>query len=72
MSVSYTHLLSIIFQLLNAYVFKATRDLPRLVKLLMTVTVMAFINLTGLLARLLLPENPDLFLDHAVLAEKVS
>lgn len=64
--------LSIIFQLLNAYVFKATRDLPRLVKLLMTVTVMAFINLTGLLARLLLPENPDLFLDHAVLAEKVS
>jgi SAM-dependent methyltransferase len=64
--------LTIIFQLTNAYVFKVTQDLPRLVKLLMTVTVMAFINLTGLLARWLLPDNPDLFLDHAVLAEKVS
>jgi hypothetical protein len=46
--------------------------MPKPIKLLMTVTLMAAINLLGLLARRLLPCNPDLFLDHAVLAEKVS
>lgn len=63
---------SIIFQLANAYLFKVSQGMPRPIKLLMTVTLMAVINLLGLLARRLLPCNPDLFLDHAVLAEKVS
>lgn len=63
---------SIIFQLANAYLFKVSQGMPRPVKLLMTVTLMAAINLFGLLARRLLPCNPDLYLDHAVLAEKVS
>lgn len=63
---------SILFQLANAYLFKVSRGLPRAINLLITVTVMAFINLSGLLARRLLPNNPDLYLDHAVLAEKVS
>ena len=63
---------SILFHLANAYLFKVTQGLSRPVKLLMTVTVMAGINLSGLLARRLLPGNPDLFLDHAVLAEKPS
>lgn len=62
---------SILFQLANAYLFKVSQDMPRPIKLLMTVTLMAAINLLGLLARRLLPCNPDLFLDHAVLAEKV-
>lgn len=61
---------SILFQLANAYLFKVMQGLPRAFHLLITVTVMAFINLSGLLARLLLPGNPDLFLDHVVLAEK--
>lgn len=61
---------SIIFQLANAYLFKVSLSLPRFIKLLITVTVMAFINLSGLLARRLLPGNPDLFLDHVVLVEK--
>lgn len=63
---------SILFQLANAYLFKVSQGMPRPIKLLMTVTLMATINLLGLLARRLLPCNPDLFLDHAVLAEKVS
>jgi SAM-dependent methyltransferase len=62
---------SIIFQLANAYLFKVSQHLPKSINLLLTVTVMALVNLTGLLARALLPGNPDLFLDHAVLAKKV-
>lgn len=61
---------SILFQLANAYLFKVAQGLPRRLNFLLTITVMAFINLFGLLARRLLPENPDLFLDHVVLAEK--
>jgi SAM-dependent methyltransferase len=61
---------SIIFQLANAYLFKVSQSLPKSIKLLITVTVMAFINLAGLLACRLLPSNPDLFLDNAVLVEK--
>lgn len=63
---------STIFQLANAYLFKVIQGLPRPITLLLTATVMALINLLGLLARRLLPGNPDLFLDHAVLAEKLS
>lgn len=61
---------SIIFQLANAYLFKVMQALPKALQILITATVMAFINLSGLLARLVLPGNPDLFLDHVVLAEK--
>ena len=63
---------SIIFQLANAYLFKITQGWPRPFKLLLTASVMAFINVCGLFARRLLPNNPDLFLDHVVLAEKAS
>jgi SAM-dependent methyltransferase len=63
---------SILFQLANAYLFKITQGLPRSFKLLLTASVMAFINVLGLFARRLLPNNPDLFLDHVVLAEKAS
>jgi SAM-dependent methyltransferase len=61
---------SIIFQLANTYLFKVSQSLPKSIKLLITVTVMAFINLAGLLACRLLPGNPDFFLDHVVLVEK--
>lgn len=63
---------SILFQLANAYLFKVTQGFPRPTKWLLTVTVMALINLVGLVAKKLLPDNPDLFLDHVVLAEKTS
>lgn len=61
---------SILFQLANAYLFKVSIGLPRLLKLLLTVLVMAPISLAGLVAGRLLPDNPDLFLDHVMLAEK--
>jgi SAM-dependent methyltransferase len=63
---------SILFQLANAYLYKITQGLPSYINLLMTVSVMAFINVSGLLARRLLPNNLDLFLDQVVLAEKIS
>lgn len=63
---------SILFQLANAYLFKITQHLPMSIKLLLTVSVMAAINVMGIIARLVLPNNPDLFLDHVILAEKVS
>lgn len=63
---------STLFQLANAYLFKVTQGLPRTIKLLITVSVMATVNMAGLLARRLLPDNPDLFLDQVVLAEKSS
>lgn len=62
---------SILFQLANAYLFKVTQNWSRPFKLLLTVSVMAFINVLGVLACRLLPRNPDLFLDHAIVAEKM-
>ena len=62
---------SIVFQLANAYLFKVTQSFSKLGKLFFTATVLAFITLIGLLARRVLPDNPDLYLDHVVLAEKI-
>jgi SAM-dependent methyltransferase len=63
---------TILFQLTNAYLFKVIRSWPRALNLLFTITVIATINLVGIIARRLLPANPDLFLDHVVLAKKIS
>lgn len=61
---------STLFQLTNTYLFKVGRRLPKWWFLLFSVTVMAAVNILGVVARHLLPQNPDLFLDHVVLAEK--
>jgi SAM-dependent methyltransferase len=61
---------SILFQLINAYLFKVTQNWSKIPKFFMTITVMASINLLGLAAKSLLPANPDLFLDHIIVAEK--
>lgn len=63
---------SMIFQLMNAYLYKITLKLPNFLRLLIMVTLMAMNNLLGLLFGRLLPDNPDLFLDHIVLAERAS
>ena len=63
---------TVLFQLINAYLFKIIRSWPRAMNLLFTITIIASINLVGLVARRLLPANPDLFLDHVVLAKKIS
>jgi len=61
---------SVLFQLANAYLFKLTQGWPRPVNLLFTATVMAALTMLGLLGARLLPDNPDLYLDHVLLAEK--
>lgn len=63
---------TLLFQLANAYFYKITQFWPKVARLGFTFTVMAFINLLGVIAGKFLPENPDLFLDHVVLAEKLS
>lgn len=63
---------SVISQLANAYLFKVTRNWPNSMKLVLTTTLMAAINILGVAARRFLPDNPDLFLDQAVLAAKRS
>lgn len=63
---------TILFQLVNAYLFKVTQSWSKFAKLIFTATVMAFFNVLGVIAGKCLPDNPDLFLDHVVLAEKVS
>lgn len=60
---------SILFQLTNAYLFKVARRLPKWWFLLFTVTVMAVVNCVGVVARRILPNNDDLFLDHVVFAK---
>jgi SAM-dependent methyltransferase len=63
---------AIIFQLINAYLYKITQHLSPRFLLIFTATVIAFFNILGIAARKLLPANPDLFLDHVVLAERTS
>lgn len=61
---------ALLFQLTNAYLYKVTQKWPKILKLCFVVTVMASINVLGFIAGRLLPDNPDLFLDQIVLAEK--
>lgn len=60
-----------LFQLANAYFFKISRGWPKLGKFLLGLTVIPTINIFGIVAGKVLPKNPDLFLDHIVLVEKV-
>ena len=61
---------SILFQLTNAYLYKISEGWNKYIRLFFTVSVMGFVNLLGLIARYVLPKNPDLFLDHIVMVEK--
>jgi SAM-dependent methyltransferase len=61
---------TIIFQLINAYIFKVIQNWPRLVRLFLTVSLIALFNILGLILGWLLPKNEDLFLDQIILVEK--
>jgi SAM-dependent methyltransferase len=61
---------SVLFQLINAYLYKVTERWNKYFKFLFTVLVIGFFNMLGLLAQFILPKNPDLFLDHIVLVGK--
>jgi SAM-dependent methyltransferase len=64
--------ISTIFQLINAYLYKISAHWNKYFRLGFTFTVIGTLNLLGLIARFVLPKNPDLFLDHIVLVEKES
>ncbi len=61
---------SVLFQLANAYLYKITSSSNKYVQYFLMIFIMGFVNLLGLLARGILPSNPDLFLDHIILVEK--
>lgn len=63
--------LSVIFQLINAYLYKIFVHRPAIIRIIATVTLMATVNILGLLVSWLMPKNPDLYLDHLILAEKL-
>jgi SAM-dependent methyltransferase len=60
----------VIFQLLNAYIFKKTAAGRGRVNPLAMLFLMAPINLVGELLSWVTPRNPDLYLDNIVLARK--
>lgn len=62
--------ISVIFQLLNAYLFKVLHSRRRVTNAIITAVVMAPISLIGLALGRLLPQNQDLFLDQGVVAER--
>ena len=63
---------TIIFQLINAYLYKIFINRSMVVQLFLTATVIAFFNITGVIIGKIFPKNTDLYLDNVVLAEKIS
>ena len=62
---------SLLFQLANAYLYKITVHWRKYWRVLIIIFVMGPINLMGLLAGVVFPKNPDLFLDQVVLVGKM-
>ena len=63
---------STIFQLINVYLYKIFVKWPLPIRMVITMTLMSSFNLLGIILGMLLPRNPDLFLDQIVLAEKIN
>lgn len=61
----------VLFQLINAYLFKVLWTRWSFVNLLLCSVVMAPFNILGILLYKVLPANPDLYLDQIVLVRKV-
>ena len=61
---------SVLVQLTIAYFFKIGRSRSPVLNLLVTIVFFAPMSLVGMVLGMLLPKNPDLFLDQLVLAEK--
>ncbi len=64
--------MSVLFQLLNAYLFKTTRSKSTFINRLVTAVLLAPISLVGLVLGACMPKNEDLFLDQLVVAERLS
>ncbi len=63
--------LEVIFQLLNTYIYKKTATDNVYINLLLTLFLMAPVNIVGLILSKLFPRNEDLYLDNILLARKV-
>lgn len=61
----------VIFQLLNAYIYKKTVTKNAWLNVLITLILMAPFNILGEVLALITPRNPDLYLDNIVLARKL-
>jgi len=62
----------VVFQMINAYLFKKTETRNPYVNLFVTLVLMSPINVAGTILGWLLPGNPDLYLDNVVLARKIA
>lgn len=60
----------VIFQLLNAYIFKKTASKRGRLNPVAMLLLMAPVNILGEMIYLVTPRNPDLYLDNIVLARK--
>lgn len=60
----------VLFQMLNAYLYKVTRTRHRALNWLAMLALMAPVNLLGIVLGGVLPANADLYLDNIVLARK--
>lgn len=61
----------IVFQLLNAYIYKATLTKSKGANLLFTILLIAPVNMLGEILSWISPRNADFYLDNIVLARKV-
>jgi SAM-dependent methyltransferase len=62
--------LRVIFQLINAYIFKITATRSVIANLVVTAGIMSWFSLAGVLLAKIFPGNSDLYLDNVVLAKK--
>jgi len=60
----------IIFQIINAYLYKQIKINNHLIKILSSLIIYMPVNVMGLVASLILPNNEDLYLDNIVFAKK--
>jgi SAM-dependent methyltransferase len=60
-----------VFQMLNAYIFKATNTRNAYLDLAWTLVLMAPLNILGTVLSWITPRNADFYLDNVVLAHKV-
>lgn len=61
----------VIFQLLNAYIYKKTVTKNAYINVLVTLVLIAPFNILGELLFMITPRNPDLYLDNIILAKRL-
>jgi len=64
--------IEVIFQLINAYIFKLTVTKYAKLNVLSSFFLMGPVNLIGLILSKIMPKNNDLYLDNIILSKKVN